>query len=275
MTTAKPRTVRLVELYGLVLACLLIAPVVFAQGFFRVSPGPLNESHAAYDNSESCDKCHVSGQGVTNQKCLGCHGTLMHKGGLHSTFGGRACINCHVQHRGRSFNIIEWKEVGGRDGFKHDLTGFSLSNHHGQVACTKCHVKRLKSGRVSYLGLSKDCQSCHAGVHGFTHRELSQNCETCHASGRPLKGQTLRNWSSQHAQYAKQKLEGDHLDLACTRCHENGHMGGRTTPRSCADCHAASHPITGGASNCLDCHSQSMTFKGAKIDHERFGFALT
>ncbi|HEY5961026.1 MAG TPA: hypothetical protein VIV60_30930, partial [Polyangiaceae bacterium] len=121
--------------------CCCFSSAAHAQGFFRVSPGPLNEGHAVYDHSEGCQKCHESGQGVTNPKCLACHVAVQHTGGLHPTFGGKPCITCHVEHKGRAFNIIEWKSVGGRDTFKHELTGFVLTNHHAEVACTKCHVK--------------------------------------------------------------------------------------------------------------------------------------
>lgn len=275
MSYSKPKSQRLLELIALVLACVLIAPLALSQGFFRVSPGPLNEGHAAYDNSDSCDKCHDSGKGVTNQKCLDCHAAVLHKGGMHTTLTGRPCINCHVEHRGRAFNIIEWKDVGGRDGFRHDITGFSLSNHHGKVACTKCHVRRLKTGRTSYLGLSRNCASCHAGVHGFTRAELRDQCEICHQSGQTLAGQILQNWGSQHQKYSKVELNGKHTSLACVKCHEQGRMAGRSVPRGCADCHRASHPVTRKTRDCVECHAQSGSFKGARIDHADYGFALT
>lgn len=275
MSYSKPKTLRLLELWGLILACMLMAPWAFSQGFFRVSPGPLNEGHAAYDNSDSCDKCHESGKGVTNRKCLDCHGAVLHKGGLHTTLGARPCINCHVEHRGRAFNIIEWKEFGGREGFRHELTGFSLANHHAKVACTKCHVRRLKTGRTSFLGLSRNCESCHAGVHGFTRAELSHNCEICHQSGQTLAGQSLQHFIPQHHQYAKLRLEGKHTQLACIKCHEHGKMAGRSAPRGCADCHQASHPTTEPVKNCTSCHAQTGSFKGVSIDHHRYGFALT
>src|SRR5512145_2752041 len=275
MKYPKPRTVRLFELCCLAVAVLLVTSFAAAQGYFRVSPGPLNEGHAAYDHSDGCPKCHESGQGVTNQKCLSCHGAVQHSGGLHKTFGGKSCIACHPEHKGRAANIIDWSSVGGRDAFKHQLTGFSLTEHHGQVACTKCHVKRLKTGRISYVGVSRDCQSCHASVHGFRHAELAQKCENCHKPGQSLKGQTLRSWSGQHAQYSKLKLEGAHTSQPCVRCHENGKMGGRAAPRGCADCHAPTHPASSPVQNCVECHSQSGSFKGAKIQHNRFGFALS
>ncbi len=274
MMHAKSTKLGLLPLCGLLLAVLLVAPYAWAEDYFRVSPGPLNEGHAAYDNPDGCVKCHEQNKGVTNQKCLSCHGAVHHQGGLHTTFGGKACISCHVEHKGRAFNIIEWKGVGGRDTFKHDVTGFSLTNHHGQVACAKCHIKRLRTGRVSYLGVSKDCQSCHANAHGFTRPELSQKCETCHQPGQSLVGQVLRNWHSQHAQFSKVKLDGKHVEQACVNCHKGGKMGGRAAPRGCADCHVPSHPISNPTRDCAQCHAQNASFRGAKIKHEQFGFPL-
>jgi hypothetical protein len=275
MKPVKPTILRLLEQCCLLVAVLLAAKLAAAQeGYFRVAPGPLNEGHAAYDNSDGCPKCHVSGQGVTNQKCLSCHGAVQQKGGLHATFAGRPCINCHVEHKGRAFNIIEWKNVGGRDTFKHEVTGFSLTDHHGQVACTKCHVKRLKTGRVSYLGTSKDCQSCHAGAHAFARPELSQKCELCHKPGQSLAGQVLRNWQP-HSQYSKLQFEGKHVDQACVNCHKAGKMGGRSSPRGCVDCHVPNHPVTAPTRTCSECHSQTLGFKSAKINHNKFGFPLS
>lgn len=274
MNAGSPSVCRVMVFWCLVVLGLLYAPVAVAQGFFRVSPGPLNEGHSAYDNSAGCPKCHASGEGVTNGRCLSCHGAVTHKGGLHNTFGAKPCIQCHKEHKGRAFNIIEWGSVGGKDSFNHELTGFSLKNHHGDVACTQCHVRRLKTGRVSYLGLSRDCQSCHKGVHGFTEASLRQNCETCHKSGRSLKGMVLRDWPA-HASFAKTQLDGKHSAQTCTSCHKGGNMASRASPRKCAECHEASHPESGPVQGCANCHPQSGTFKGAKIDHNKFGFALT
>ena len=74
---------------------LLGAANVRAQDFFRVSPGPLNASHAAYDHADGCTKCHEVGAGVTNDLCLKCHEELqkeLSRGeGLHAGYRER-CI---------------------------------------------------------------------------------------------------------------------------------------------------------------------------------------
>ena len=274
MKRVKPRTLQLFATSCLILAAVLLPSIVLAQGYFRVSPGPLNEGHAAYDNSEGCPKCHESNHGVTNQKCLSCHGTTLHPGGLHVTFGGKSCIKCHTEHKGRVSAIIDWQTIGGRDSFKHEVTDFSLTEHHRQVACTKCHVRRLRTGRVSFFGMSKDCQSCHANAHSFKRPELSKKCDLCHQPGQSLHGQLLRAWQSQHVNFSKLTLDGRHPDQPCVACHKNAQMGERTTPRTCVDCHVPSHPVSDFTNNCLECHRQNSAFKGTRTNHSKFGFTL-
>ena len=279
MKTAPPNRWHFLRLL-VVLGCVALAtggmPVgrAEAQDYFRVSPGPLSAAHAESDHSEGCVNCHVSAKGVDGSKCLACHKSLKHAGGLHSSYGGKACIDCHVEHQGRNHSVVNWSTIGGRDAFQHDRTGFRLENEHAQVACTKCHVRRLKSGGTSYFGLSKNCQSCHQGAHAFSNRELSNKCSTCHQPGKGLRGRKLSAWASSHRRYSGVTLEGEHRDLQCTKCHEGGKMTGRKPPRSCGDCHAPPHPVTEATVRCLNCHSQTAPFQSAKIDHSEFGFAL-
>lgn len=269
---------RLLALAGFSLAMVLLAPWALAQGsFFRVSPGPLSESHAELDNSDGCIKCHEANKGVTNAKCLDCHKTLRariaSKMGLHATFTGN-CIQCHPGHKGRTTSIIDWKYVGGQQTFKHEQTGFALTNYHAQVACTACHTKRMKSGRISYLGLLPDCQSCHKNVHKFTQPELAKKCDLCHPLGKVSKGMRLSQWENQHRELTKLVLPGKHLEQPCTKCHPKAEMAGRTKPRGCVDCHRPNHPSTPQVADCVQCHKEGQPWKNATIDHRRFGFAL-
>ncbi len=149
-----------------------------------------------------------------------------------------------------------------------------MSEYHRQVACTKCHVKRFKTGRVSFFGLSKDCQSCHPNEHSFKQPELAKKCDLCHQPGQSLRGQRLRAWKTEHVKVSKLTLEGKHPDQACVECHKNAQMGERTVPRTCVDCHVPNHPVSDKTKNCLDCHDQNAGFKGTKVNHSKFGFAL-
>jgi len=76
MKSVASKELRLLGAIGILVAGLFVVGRAFAQGYFRVAPGPLSIAHAAYDNSEGCVQCHVSGEGVTNQKCLACHGAV-------------------------------------------------------------------------------------------------------------------------------------------------------------------------------------------------------
>ncbi len=273
--TRAPQRARLV--WGLGLLASLLAPLALAQGFFRVAPGPLNESHAEFDNSEGCPKCHASNAGVTNAKCLDCHKPLREaiakKSSLHATFTG-TCFSCHPGHKGRNTSIIDWKHVGGQQTFDHKRTGFSLADHHGQLACTACHKKRLKSGRTSYQGLDSTCDSCHKGVHKFSKVELVKKCELCHAPGKTNRGLHLADWRNEHFERTQVAFSGKHLELPCTKCHAKAEMPGRTPPRDCTDCHRPSHPTPPSMGKCADCHKEGQPWKSASVDHRRFGFAL-
>ena len=256
---------RWIVLAGIVLAGLGAAPWALAQGsFFRVSPGPLSESHAEHDNSDGCGKCHEANKGVTNAKCLDCHKPLREriarKVGLHATFKGK-CIECHPGHKGRTTSIIDWKHVGGQQTFKHELTGFELTNHHGQIACTACHTKRMKSGRISYLGLERECGGCHQGVHKLAKSDLSGKCDLCHQAGKVNRGMRLSEWAAQHQERTKVVFTGKHLEQPCTKCHPKAEMSSRTPPRGCPDCHRPSHPSTPPVADCGQCHKPGQPWK--------------
>jgi hypothetical protein len=263
---------------GVGLLALLVAPLALAQGsFFRVAPGPLDESHAEYDNSEGCPKCHEANTGVTNARCLDCHKILRarmaSKSGLHASFTGK-CIQCHPGHKGRTTSIIDWQHVGGQQTFDHERTGFALGNHHAQLACTACHVKRMKSGRISYLGLERACESCHKGVHRFARPELAKHCDLCHEPGKVNRGMRLGDRESKHFEWTKLLLPGKHLEQPCIKCHPKAEMPGRPEPRTCTDCHRPSHPTPPALAKCADCHKEAEPWKSATVDHRRFGFAL-
>jgi hypothetical protein len=266
-----------VILAGIALLVLAVPWARAAGSFFRVSPGPLSESHADLDNSESCLKCHEANEGVPNAKCLDCHKALRDRmaqnRGLHATFSGK-CIQCHPGHKGRTTNIVDWKYVGGQQTFNHDLTTFSLTNQHAHVACTACHTKKRKSGRISYLGLSADCNTCHKGIHKFADADLASKCDLCHAVGKVAKGMRLSEWSEEHAARIKLLLSGRHLAQPCTKCHPKAEMAGRVPPRGCTDCHHPSHPIAPVVAACTQCHQENQHWKSATVDHRRFGFPL-
>src|SRR5690349_7289299 len=122
---------RAVWVIALAVVVLFVRPA-FAD-FFSSSPGQLSQSHAALDNANQCNDCHVNGtKDLDNNKCLDCHdhndlkARIASGKGYHasSVVKGKSCQICHLEHKGRGYDIMGWKSVqGGQKQFNHDLTG--------------------------------------------------------------------------------------------------------------------------------------------------------
>jgi hypothetical protein len=258
----------------------LQAPGAAAQDFFRVSPGDLTESHSKWDNDAGCTQCHELGGGVTNDRCLGCHDhqklkqAIAEGKGLHAQHKDR-CTACHTEHQGKNRNITDWKPVGGRKDFNHRLTGFALTGKHGAIACTACHKQRLKSGRVSYLGRSQNCTSCHGKVHRFTRSDLKSNCKLCHPSGTVSRQMTPEDTPFDHLTIGVD-LVGKHKSTRCNQCHRAGNMPGRSKARTCKNCHRNPHGRAFAGKNCAACHRPDRRWNQptAESPHNRAGWPL-
>ncbi|RKZ11443.1 hypothetical protein DRQ32_05925, partial [bacterium] len=115
------------------LAILLIAGGASAQ----ISPGPLSAAHEHLDGMRQCRSCHGGGDDGLDQKCLECHRalewTIQENRGLHSREGRQDCANCHPEHAGRDFELVDWG--GDRDSFDHSRAGWSLSGSHANGKC--------------------------------------------------------------------------------------------------------------------------------------------
>ncbi|MCA9550589.1 MAG: hypothetical protein KC933_11175 [Myxococcales bacterium] len=244
------------------------------SSFLANSPGPLTKGHADLDDPKKCEKCHELGGGATPRRCLDCHEDLdkliKANKGLHGRFGDKKCTDCHTDHKGRAASITEWddKLVGGRRTFEHDKAGFPLVGVHEKVACTKCHLKKLKSLRTSYLGLKDTCFGCHGDVHRFTSKDLRGQCEDCHGKdGGKAKKMTSKDLPFDHLERSGLALVGKHGEADCMKCHEGGDMSLRK--RSCNNCHAKDtpHGRTFRKSKCADCHSPK-TWKDTTFNHD-------
>src|SRR5215207_5744023 len=111
---------------GLVLVGVGSAPAFAQSDFLSSSPGPLSKEHGGLDSQNDCNACHTGGKSLSNDKCLGCHDHADLRARINAGEGyhasskvkGRSCQTCHVEHKGRSFNIMGWRTVkGGEDGF--------------------------------------------------------------------------------------------------------------------------------------------------------------
>ena len=67
-----------------------------------ISPGDLSGAHAHLSGLANCEKCHTPGQGVSEEKCLGCHEELatriQARQGFHRLKDAN-CAACHAEPR--------------------------------------------------------------------------------------------------------------------------------------------------------------------------------
>ncbi|MBI3872432.1 MAG: hypothetical protein HY304_05085 [candidate division Zixibacteria bacterium] len=256
----------------------------------QLSPGELHRSHAFLEGVEHCTQCHDRDRGAMREKCLACHvemnGRISAGLGLHARPEYRDCQNCHVEHQGRDYNLVWWKD--GEQSFDHAFTGYSLRGHHAHTACRTCHrpefvrdadtlLARHKSLDRTYLGLDTTCLSCHHDEH---RGQLAPSCEQCHtfAAWSPAPG-----FDHGRTQFV---LSGRHATTACGKCHRTVHdqaawgdsaflaFAGVHHDR-CTDCHQDAHSGRFGAA-CESCHNtQGWSLATAAVfDHAKTRYPL-
>ncbi len=228
----------------------------------QISPGDLAKPHAHLKGLSNCTKCHTLGEKVSSEKCLGCHLDigirLTENRGYHasSEVEGKGCIECHSDHHGINFQMIHFDK--GR--FNHSLTGYDLQGAHAKANCNTCHKiehiidPKAKKKSSTYLGLSRNCQSCHTDYHRGT---LSTNCSSCHdfSSFRPAS-----RFDHKSTRFA---LRGKHSEIDCKRCHKITVQAGKEFQKfaglafgNCTNCHKDVHENKFGP-NCTQCHSEA------------------
>lgn len=258
--------------------CLAIGVFVsFAAGaqqsLLQVSPGPVAEVHAKWDDGgPGCLQCHALSGAVEASLCLGCHAhqrlkeALERKEGLHSSFR-RPCLECHTDHQGRAGAIADWREVGGQSGFNHTQTGFALAGMHEKVKCSACHKRRTPTSPISFVGLSQKCDSCHQNRHRFTNQALREQCLDCHPKGGVApKKMTPEHVPFDHGEVTGVALAGKHAKVQCVKCHLNAKMSMEKV-RTCAKCHQSKHGKVYLKLACKECHDQSRPWKETSFDH--------
>ena len=272
-------------------AASLIALLLATAAWAQISPGPLSRAHQSLSGPTQCTSCHKVGVGKADLKCLECHveiaQRLAEQRGLHATLvakgsTGRDCARCHSEHNGPDFNLIQWDPSP--KAFDHSKTGYVLEGKHAGLTCVQCHTPQhiraaergtilMKDLKRTFLGLSRDCLSCHRDEH---RGQLGTNCLQCH---------TYSEWKGaprfNHAQ-ARYPLTGAHALVPCMKCHP-------TTPEpakfvkyvglafeKCSACHADPH--SGAFPNaCESCHNTSgwhHTQAAARFDHSKTDFPL-
>jgi hypothetical protein len=240
-----------------------------------------------------CIDCHDIAKGKPEFKCLDCHRDIRErldeKRGFHPSLVGNdrtggACVKCHSEHNGRSFELIHWDTPV--QAFDHHRAGYTLEGKHAHLACRDCHqpshlspasreTLSAKDLSRTYLGLSTKCLGCHTDEH---RGQLSTECSTCHDS---------LNWKGASAQFDHRRarfiLTGGHERVSCDKCHTKTddpkpYIKYKGLPfQDCAPCH--NDPHKGVFPNaCKSCHTSTSTWKPQQVtelfDHSKTDYPL-
>jgi hypothetical protein len=248
----------------------------------QISPGPLSRAHQQYEGVTKCASCHDFGPGTGNRnfKCLECHVEIQHRLDAHTGYHAREykssagetdCARCHADHNGEKFALVRLD----RKAFDHTAeTGLALEGKHKTLACEKCHIAKfvaaiakpeikVKDLNHTFLGLRRECASCHEDVHKG---QEGADCARCHTQDawKPAPG-------FDHGK-ANYQLTGKHQTVVCEKCHEPPAKGQPVLFKglkfnNCQDCHMDPHrggfQETKFKGNCETCHITG----GWKINH--------
>lgn len=264
------------------IAFIIILALGWLSASAQLSPGELTEFHAHLEGMSNCTQCHDLGEHVSEQKCLACHKELKiridQKKGFHASSKvlGKSCISCHSDHLSRKYDIVHLDKTK----FDHQATGFVLEGKHKEKQCADCHKPEnikdqvIRKKKLTYLGLSTECLSCHKDYHQGT---LPNNCINCHTfdSFKPTK-------KFDH-QTTKFPLKGKHREVTCLKCHPMEKKNGQDFQKftgvafnNCNACHKDVHENKFG-SDCRKCHSEESFHKVSELkgfDHSRTNFQL-
>lgn len=259
-----------------------------------ISPGKLSKAHQNIEGLTNCTSCHTLGsKGISNERCLSCHtpikASIENNRGYHATIIDQGCADCHQEHFGADFKIVNWDTTS----FAHIETGYELIGKHLEVSCRSCHrpeyirdqtviefKAKAEALEHTFLGLDTDCESCHQRESPHEDQFTDRDCQSCH---------TPRNWDDlsvfNHDQ-SRYQLVGKHLEVACQSCHRPVSTGSQKQITQftgiefseCVSCHSDVHEGAMGTL-CSDCHTEEgwnrlVNFSEASFNHDRTGFSL-
>lgn len=274
----------------LTLIILLCTKSVTAQ----ISPGPLSRAHQSLSGPLQCTSCHKLAAGSGIFRCSECHTDIAHRlslrRGYHAavvspTSTDKDCVTCHSEHNGENFLLIHWEPS--QKAFDHRKTGYGLEGKHADLSCEQCHKARnipeperasikKKDLNRTFLGLSRECLSCHTDQH---RGQLGKDCLRCH---------TLIEWKRATGfDHTKTKfpLIGIHVRVACEKCHKPLSAEQKAARyvglpfEKCSSCHTDPHRGSFKA-NCESCHNtvawKKVSWSGmsAIFDHSRTDYPL-
>ena len=266
---------------------LSVTLAVFTPGVSvraQVSPGPLARAHQEIDTPLRCFDCHGKAKGSMNDQCVDCHkeiGWLLeHDRGFHAARKGDACATCHPDHAGRDFELVRWPE-GSADTFNHKTAGWPLEGKHATTKCRDCHtaknsvspaakMSKRKSRSEGWVGLERECASCHEDIHRGS---LGPECRTCHGVDAWKPATSFDHSKTDYP------LTGKHIPVKCEKCHT---IAGQPKPvykpiphAECAPCHADPHGGRLGPA-CAKCHvtTSFLTVAAVGFDHGKTRYPL-
>ncbi len=296
----------------LALVSLAAVLTLFLWETERTLPPPISAVHAqerGLASTEGCHLCHGDGERTRREACFACHEDVEAQfadgQGLHGLrVAGREldCGHCHIEHAGREFPLVgehSFARAGfaRRAEFDHPFEGYDVAGAHDDLECAACHehadLALLPPGARRFLGLSRDCESCHGEASPHEGRML-RSCASCHGQERPF---------AEVAEFEHDprfELSGVHAVAECAACHERGTptsietLASAVEPpavRACASCHEVPHApeslanaallgAHAGGDACSLCHLDGQsTFPDAGSTltaalHEAFAFDL-
>ena len=236
---------------------------------------PLLAKHAPV----TCDKCHRTSDfkaPVAHEQCRACHKDI-HGGQFAARADAGDCGSCHTAEGWKpSTFAVE----------AHANSPYPLLGQHAAVACAKCHQPAGAATR--YRVRYRECKDCHHDPHEgqFADAMHGDRCEQCHTVERfqPAKFTLPRHKETRFP------LEGGHLAVACTECHQtrpglHGAVAYKFTDLTCTGCHQDPHQpqLRGGAAvadsrssvACEVCHTVRRWTQVASFDHSKTRFPLT
>ena len=191
---------------------------------------PLTGPHMA----TPCFNCHKKGTEWVfrdmKKRCADCHKNIHESNIDVKYFGNQECDKCH--------EVSIWSKVK----FDHNTTRFKLAGKHAETACKKCHFKQDAGGTVKqqFSQLKGGCLECHTDEHnGQFETDEDNSCTRCHG---------FEKWKPVHFNHdeSRFKLDNNHKDVACVKCHKQVTEGGRTYTQYKVDYM--------GDIRCINCH---------------------
>jgi hypothetical protein len=213
------------------------------------------KSHQIEGQGETftCDACHQGDvRTFVPDSCVTCHRQVdIAFTQAHTLSFGTDCLACH-----------DGVDRYGED-FDHNAFGFKLTGLHAGVSCSKCHLDARTIADLQ--SAPQGCASCHLKDDPHQGR-FGQDCAACHETA----GWTPAKFDHNLADF---KLEGEHGEVSCEKCHINGIYQG--TPKDCYSCHKDNDEHEGKfGADCSACHTPK-GWDDVTFDHNRSNFPLT